>query len=302
MTSIKASVLGGLAAILLSSSAYASDIYGSAKDSPATAASSGGVVNWTGFYIGGRLGYGHANHDLTVESYQAEASEVEAIPASCADPKGESWNGTENDCQGGYDPGSPMLPAIDGLVQPLFGLNGLDTSGLTGGGQIGFDISRGRFVFGLFGAYDLSTAETTVSLADTEIKAIEKGDEWSVGARLGYIVAPRTLTYVLAAYTQSDFSFSGAGDTKGVPNGQTKDVTFDGLTLGGGIEFALTSNVFFGIEGTHTFYGKEVISDFHNNEDRGRVGVRTTDEIDETKVMGTLKIKLNGGGTTGLGF
>lgn len=255
----KSSILVTLTATLLSSGAYASDLNGSLKDG--SSAESGGVVSWTGFYLGSRIGYGHANHDIQVESYQNGAEEIEA-------------------------------------VAPLFGVNGLDTSGLTGGGQIGFDMARGRFLFGVFGSYDLSSAETTVSLAGTEIKAIEKGDEFSLGARLGYLVAPRTMAYVLAAYTQSEFSFTGAGDTAGIPNGKTKDVTFDGLTVGGGVEFALTGNVFLGLEGTHTFYGEETIADFHDNEERSRSGIRATDEIGETRIMGTLKVKLN----SGLGF
>jgi outer membrane immunogenic protein len=118
-------------------------------------------------------------------------------------------------------------------------------------------------------------------LLGTDFTVIEKGDEWSIGARAGLLVNDRTLAYILAAYTQTEYSF---GDT---------DITFDGVTVGGGVEFALTQNVFLGVEGTHTFYGEELLGDTNDGNDAS--GLRAYDEIGETKVMGTLKIKLNSG-------
>lgn len=256
----------------LAGPAVGADIGSSVKDGPADFSSPS--VSWTGIYLGGRLGYGHANHNLTVDEYR------NGIPAVV--------------CGEGDEECTPQ-DAVPGETFQAIGINGIDTSGVTGGAQLGFDLQRGRFLFGIVGSYDLSGAETTVSLGGLEAKAIEKGDEWSLGGRLGFLVNPRTLTYALASYTESEFGFAGIGE-----NGATKDVTFSGVTVGAGIEYALTHNVFLGIEGTHTFYGKERIADSGNGEP-GSYGDRLNDEIDETKVMGTLKIKLNGG-STGLGF
>jgi len=315
---MKKTIVAALAAALMSSGAYAADAFDKGSTKDAGIFSAPAAVNWTGFYVGGRIGYGHANHDLTVEAYQNSAEEV---PASCSGGtlnqagtacatvgvySGPPEEGTANaTCAGGTlnadktactAPGtySSALSAIDGFTKELFGLNGLDSSGVTGGGQLGFDLQRGRFVFGVFGSYDASAMEATASLGGTELKLIEKGDEWSVGARAGLLVNPRTLAYILAAYTESDFDFAGLAD-----DGGSKEITFSGITVGGGVEFALTQNVFLGVEGTHTFYSEETLFDFNNSDtvERGASGIRGKDEIGETKVMGTLKIKLN----TGLG-
>lgn len=277
---MKRTIIGLALLAATTGTAPASDIYGgSTKDGASH--DNPQVVNWSGVYLGGRLGYGHANHDITVEGYR---NGIPAVTCETAEPSEQPVEDAPvaktliaDDC-------TPS-DAIPGESAQLFGLNGLDTSGVTGGGQLGFDLQRGRFVFGIVGSYDLSGAETTVSLGSTEIKAIEKGDEWSLGARAGLLVNPRTLAYILAAYTESEFSFAGIGD-----NGGTKDITFSGLTVGGGIEFAVTNNIFLGIEGTHTFYGEEKLFDTGNGEP-GETGLRGYDEIGETKVMGTMKVK-----------
>lgn len=298
MTSIKASVLGGLAAILLSSSAYASDIYGSAKDGPATAASSGGVVSWTGFYIGGSLGYGNANHDLTVERYNGAYCFDKYGPGSAVQPEDptDKYNGGDerNVPAGGCDSDEAL---VDPSSKDIANLDGLNSSGLVGDARIGFDIARGRFLFGVFGSYGFNNMETTGSVGDFAGFKLEKDEEWSVGARAGVIVAPRTLAYILAAYTETTYNASGfVGPVSG-----SKDVDFQGVTVGGGVEFALTQNIFLGVEGTHTFYGEETLID-SGASPVGGFGTRLNDDLDETKVMGTLKFKLNGGGSTGLGF
>ena len=240
-------ILAALAAALASSGAYAADPFakGSTKDDGDVFASPG-VVNWSGVWVGGRIGYGNANHDLSTETY-----------------------GNEEDIT-------------------FFGVDGKNSAGAIGGGQVGFDLARGRFLFGVFGSYDFSGMETEVTLFDETRTLLEKGDEWSIGGRVGLIVAPRTMAYVLAAYTQTEYTFAGASD-----DGGDKDVTFDGVTVGGGVEFAVSSNIFLGLEGTHTFYGKETIWDVDLNDDGD--GLREVDDLGETKIMGTLKLKVGGG-------
>jgi len=280
---MKTSILALAISGALLSPVLGADIFnGSTKDGPSVA---GTTVNWSGVYVGGRLGYGHANHDLTVESYRNAVPDTPCPEPAPADTDKAAAVLTPICGEGSGTPGASV---------ELFGLNGLDSSGVTGGGQLGVDMQRGRFVFGAFGSYDMSGAETTVSVAGTELKAIEKGDEWSLGVRAGLLVNPRTLAYVLAAYTESEFTYAGIGEM-----GAAKDVTHSGLTVGGGVEFAVTNNIFLGVEGTHTFYDKETLADScGQTEDCGEPGAggtRLNDEIGETKVMGTLKVKLNSG-------
>lgn len=300
--------------------AYASDLNGSVKDG-ASDTFSPKVVNWTGFYIGGALGYGNANHQLSVQQYNGSyCLDKAALPedfdstipyghhGSLNDDKGGIYNTPEAGCElkdsdaANNGPKGAADFAIDASSKEVSGIDGVNSSGLVGDARLGFDIARGRFLFGVFGSYGFNSMETDLNNAlgivgngkTFDVTSIEKGSEWSIGARAGVIVAPRTLAYILAAYTQTDYDFSGNVTEGGVTSGFSRETTFDGVTVGGGLEFALTQNVFLGIEGTHTFYGKETVLDTGGTE-VGGFGQRITDDLDETKVMGTLKIKLNNG-------
>jgi opacity protein-like surface antigen len=243
--------------------------------------------SWTGFYIGGRLGYGNANHELSTEKYFKDYCEDDgdALVAGFDPFK----DGDRDDRLGDLGVDGLLVCAgegdtvIAGQNKEIESIDGLNSSGITGGAQIGVDKQFGRFVIGAFGSYDLSSMDTTGSDGPDDFTLIEKGDEWSVGARAGFLLHPRVLAYALAAYTQADWTFHDGEDEK--------EITFQGITVGGGLEYALTQNVFLGIEGTHTFYDKETISDHYDAEDNK--GYRDSDEIGETKVLGTLKIKLN---------
>jgi outer membrane immunogenic protein len=180
------------------------------------------------------------------------------------------------------------LSAVEGDSREVAGLDGVSSSGLIGDVRVGYDQQMGRFVVGAFGTYGFNDMSTSISGGGINVNLAEKGEEWSVGARAGLLVNERTLAYILAAYTESDYSFSGINAT-----GDAKEVTFSGVTVGGGVEFALTQNVFLGVEGTHTFYGEETIAD--NYVAATNTGTTLEDELSETRVMGTLKIKLNNG-------
>jgi opacity protein-like surface antigen len=293
--------------ILASGSAYAADPFekASTKDE---IVSSGGVVNWSGLYVGGAVGYGNANHDLSVHDYFKDycaektdtsvgfddsSSERKATLANLKlDP---TFSGTSCETLSKTSPNS--FPAgtavtVPGDSQEIGRLDGMNTDGLVGDVRIGYDLAMGRLVGGVFASYGFSAMDGNASLNLGPIGAtasLEKGDEWSVGARLGYIVAPRTLAYILAAYTQTDYDFNVSVGAKNLISTNT---TFDGITVGGGVEFALAQNVFFGIEGTHTFYGEEALYDSY--DPKKNEGVKINDDLGETKVMGTLKLKFNG--------
>lgn len=335
--------LAALAAALISSgAAHGADINGSLKDS-GDVFSAPKEVNWTGFYVGGSLGYGNANHNLSVQQYNGAycwdqfgdqltyGADPDGIGPQLPPVTGNTTVAPEDATSPSWfgDGGKPFALAKDGTcandglndfkkslggigaddsiaIDPssreVGSLDGVNSHGLVGDGRVGFDFARGRFLVGVFGAYGFSNMESNVNETlglsgngkNLAIDRIEKGDEWSVGARAGILVNPRTLLYVLAAYTQTDYEFSGADLAGAAPVKFAKETTFDGVTVGGGIEFAVTQNIFLGIEGTHTFYGEETVLDTGGTE-VGGFGQRLVDDLDETKVMGTLKIKLNGG-------
>jgi opacity protein-like surface antigen len=303
MTSTK-TTLFALTTLLLSSSAFAADVFSgdkSLKDDKNYA--SGETVNWTGFYIGGAVGYGNANHDLTVheyfEDYCAASTDTTTGFGGTAAERGVTVENLNLLFPSAFEsceklaaaPTTPTgLKTVNGDSREIAGIDGVNSHGLVGDVRVGYDLAFGRFLIGGFGSYGFNSMETSGFISGLGSASIEKGDEWSIGARAGLIVAPRTLAYILAAYTQSDWEFGVAGAGGG---GGSREITFDGVTVGGGVEFALTSNVFLGIEGVHTFYGEETILDSYNSA--ANAGGRLNDELGETKVLGTLKIKLNSG-------
>lgn len=279
MTKNIASVSILVLASFLASSAIAADINGgSLKDGPSITSGSG-TVNWTGLYIGGQVGLGHANHELTINEHYFVPDEIPAGSIATLDAPAGSFRSDE-----------------------LFGLDGIGATGVLGGGRIGFDVARGRFLFGVFGEYNFSNIETEIRALDgyddngnpTHAKlGIEKDGEWSIGGRLGYLVAPRTLTYVLAAYTQTEYKITGLPSDFEVPEGVSfkSNIKMDGVTLGAGVEYAMGGGFFAGLEGLYTMYGKETVYD-----DRSEGYGNTADiETNELKVMGTLKYKIGAG-------
>ncbi len=238
---------------------------------------SGETVNWSGLYIGGSVGYGNANHNLTVQQYSNDLV--------CTSQEG---------CGEGIANGDVI---VEGTSLDLLNLDGVNSSGVIGDVRIGYDVALGRVVAGLFGAYSITNMESelTVLPGFGPTISLEKQDEWQVGARLGVIVAPRTMAYVLAAYSQTEYEVNGI-QVGPLPEGArfSKGATFDGVSVGGGIEFALAANVFFGVEYQHTFYGEETLLDFNDGENGSSNNFRIIDDLDEDKVLATLKIKFGG--------
>jgi len=204
----------------------------------------GTAVNWSGVYVGGRLGYGITTGDV--------------------------------DIQKGLPPSGPYT-----TVQSF---NGLSGDSVTGGFQLGYDQQIGRFVLGVVGSYDFSDAEFEFSTPiPAKTAGASKGEEWSIGGRAGVLLSPRTMVYGLLAYTEADFDHDVTEVFTKLPSGTE---TVSGYTFGGGIEHAVSDNVFIGIEGTYTDFETFNIADDASCE-------RIVVDPDELRVLGTLKIKIN---------
>jgi opacity protein-like surface antigen len=290
-----------LSVVFLASQASAADVFGRSSTKDAPGVFDAPKVSWTGLYIGGAIGYGNANHDLSVNDYFKDyCSRRAGEEGFDAFGRGRRWtleNKNEIFNEGDDWTNCDQVTTLGGGYETVPGdstevssLDGLNSTGIVGDIRLGYDQQVNRFVVGVFGTYGLSSmeAEGTNALFGDSF-TLERGDDWSIGARAGLLVNDSTLLYILAAYTQTEYDLritSGAASS-------SKTTTFDGVTVGGGVEFALASNVFLGIEGTHTFYGSETIFDTY--DPATNVGTSVEDDLGETKVMGTLKIKLNTG-------
>ena len=127
--------------------------------------------------------------------------------------------------------------------------------GLTYGGDVGYDVQSGRWVFGAEGEVTGSTAKVTNNpsaagaLGYGRVKA---GRDLYAGARIGYAVAPRTLIYAKGGYTNQRLDLVASDGT--TQTGQHYNL--DGWRAGAGVEQKLGTNTYAKLEYRYSNYGK----------------------------------------------
>jgi len=173
-------------------------------------------------------------------------------PSDFSSPAVVNWTGAYIQAQAGY---AIFVEGYDGT--DLGTSADVPVAGVRGG----FDFARGRIVFGPFAEYNSIFSE------DSTLES-----EWTIGGRLGLIVAPRTLVYGLLGYSHLTFDGSSVDSLNGVKAG-----------MGG--EFAIAGNLFASLEATHTWY--DLPDAFPSDQN-----------LDDTRVMAGIKLKLN----SSLGF
>jgi outer membrane immunogenic protein len=113
--------------------------------------------------------------------------------------------------------------------------DGISSTGVIGTVEVGYDRQYGNLVVGLFFNYDFGdNVATTLEGAGLDIK-VAQTDSWTVGGRVGYLVNPSTMAYVLGGYTETTLELQGV-------TGISWNPTLDGWTVGGGLETKLGGN------------------------------------------------------------
>jgi len=185
------------------------------------------VATWTGFYIGGNIGYGWDTGST-------------GVSARAADPA--------------------LAPALAAILAAGSFPSSLSTSakGVIGGGQAGYNWQMSQWLFGLeadFQGSDIKATATqalTPALFDATSTSVTKSLDWfgTVRGRLGVLATPQWLLYATGglAYGQTRTSFTTTDVTSGcVPgaticaNGSSSSVRA-GWTVGAGVEALLGSN------------------------------------------------------------
>lgn len=211
---IRRVLFGLVSAVAFVTSVSAADMYpadgpGGLKDAPYIP-----VQSWTGFYIGVNGGYGWSASDSRLDGSAAELDYCYKYY-----------------CYFDKDAGHRDLSPTGGF----------------GGGQIGYNAQRNRFVFGIEADIQGSGIGDSAAIDLLGGDAAVRGKtelNWfgTVRGRVGYTF-DRALVYFTGG-----FAFGGVKDTLGVtsPWGDTakvsKDDTKTGFVLGGGIEYALNSS------------------------------------------------------------
>jgi outer membrane immunogenic protein len=214
----KRSLLTTASLVLLASTALAADLPSrrSVPEAPLVP-----VFAWTGFYVGGNAGYIFSN-DSQITTFGNNG------PAA-----GPS---TIFNVNSGARPGSVQL----------------DPEGFTGGGQIGYNMQIGRFVFGL----EADAAYTDYKKSVGVIGATGAQSNFStdlsylgtVRGRVG-IAMDRVLVYGTGGFAYGDvehsaafFATPAAGGTNVVQFAGSRSETATGYAAGGGIEYALPTS------------------------------------------------------------
>lgn len=171
---------------------------------------------WTGWYVGTHLGYGLGRTDMSTPGIWDRAT------------------------------GGPAEPFLS-----LWTLHP-DPSGITGGGQVGYNLQRGSFLFGIEADISGSGMSGTDTLSPLILArgfkipgSIISHEEinWfgTLRPRLGYIPIPRLLIYTTAglAYGNVDHSSSITIGSVSTQFPVSSEITQAGWTAGAGIEYAI---------------------------------------------------------------
>ena len=132
-------------------------------------------------------------------------------------------------------------------------------NGVTYGVGAGYDFQLGGAVLGVEGEATDSSAkgcETNFVTATDRICANAKRDLY-VGGRVGFAVAPSTLLYAKAGYTNARFKVNYT-DTATPANNTSAATNLDGVRVGAGVEQKLGTNLYAKAEYRYSNYEQGV--------------------------------------------
>ena len=140
-------------------------------------------------------------------------------------------------------------------------------NGFVYGGAVGYDDRIGNIVLGVDGEIDGSTASSTANnvLTAGDRLHLSAGRDLYAGARVGYVVTPKTLVYAKAGYTNA--RVDGTYDVGAASFRQNQDLS--GYRVGGGVEYSLTPATYIKAEYRYSHY--QDIQDFGIKPDRQQV-------------------------------
>jgi outer membrane immunogenic protein len=216
-------------------------------------------------------------------AFAADLPSRKGAPAPVYLPPAFTWTGFYAGLNAGYafsgsnDVATTGTPGFLALVPGRIAPNSLKAGGdgFIGGGQIGYNIQYGQFVYGL---------ETDIQFADTKKKTTFIGNPvlgtqlatsaesemryfGTLRARLGFTPMDRLLVYATGglAYgsVKTNLAVNGV-QAPGLAWSGSKSDTRVGWTLGAGAEYALTNN--WSIKGEYLYYdlGKKTVTTVPN--------------------------------------
>jgi outer membrane immunogenic protein len=229
---MKKFLLGGtmLAALAVGAPALAADL---PVKAPVYKAVAPEIFSWTGFYVGGNIGYswGRGDTDFTETTSGTSSSQV----FRTAGP-------------------TPVGPPTVTTIGPITagGSARADLNGVIGGGQIGYNWQNGTTVFG-FEADIQGTGEKGDSIicltAGCPVGDIFGSESYKIKwlstfrGRAGIAIAPKWLLYATGGLAVGEVERDLAGGLIGGPTTSlSSNTTRAGYAVGGGVETALDNH------------------------------------------------------------
>ncbi|GAC1563116.1 MAG: porin family protein [Beijerinckiaceae bacterium] len=243
-------LLSSVAATAMISSALAADLP-SRKAPPVAYAPPAPIFTWTGFYIGGNLGYGWARADSVTVGTSTVAANLPGFV-------------------GGPESSAAMAAAFPPLLSTR-------PHGFMGGGQVGYNWQFSNFVVGVeadFQGADVRSS-TNAGIINVPIAGFPANSVTSTASidhrldylgtlrgRIGYAAFDRFLVYATGglAYGHVRTNFSAiqtilgpsAGISTVMPGTAVSSANRTGWTIGGGVEYAIDQN--WSIKGEYLYY------------------------------------------------
>jgi outer membrane immunogenic protein len=258
-TVMKKFLLATFAAALTAGAAQAADLP-PVKAPAAVVVAPAPVYNWTGFYVGGALGYALWDADTALVSPVGTGGVV--------NNGGRGWVGQ---VVAGYD--YQFAIANWGLVAGVFA-------------DYDFGNVQGSF-----------SSNTSVAANNTTVVGIEKEKSfWSVGGRIGWLVTPQILSYWSGGYTQARFdgvSFAGTNAGLAAPMSMNSQ-TYHGWFLGGGVEAqsSFLPGLFFNTDYRFASYQRETLLLNNSTAALGFAGSLNIKPYEQTILSG-IRYKFN---------
>lgn len=208
------------------------------------------VNSWSGFYIGANIGYG--------------------------------WNANSKDI--GYD----VLVAPD--TEFTDRSRGAEPSGVFGGGQIGYNVQHGRFVYGIeadIQGADISDDVSATSAVNLVSGTVHEKMDWfgTVRGRFG-VAYDSALLYVTGGFAYGNIDERINATVDGLPYSIHREDVHTGFTVGGGVEYAFSPS--WSVKGEYLYI------DLGSDRISGSPGagiIATTTDIDHT--FHTVRLGLN---------
>jgi outer membrane immunogenic protein len=148
-------------------------------------------------------------------------------------------------------------PRIEGIIgYDHLGVEGEGADGINYGAAVGYDLQRGNGVFGIEGEIGDSSSDACV--ADTVITGDElcarTGRDLYIGGRAGAVVGRNLLIYGKAGYSNARVRLDYEDGTAATAADFSAGDNLDGIRVGAGLEYALSSNAYLKTEYRYSNY------------------------------------------------